>query len=117
MDFIGSITSPWEKINPNAYNGAEGQGLIILFNNILRTAIVVAGIWSFLNFIIAGYGFMGAEGNPEKITNAWNKIWQTLLGLVIVAGSLIIAAVIGYLVFNDWTAIISPKIYGPELSS
>jgi hypothetical protein len=115
-DIIGSITDPWATISPGSYPGTEGQGLIILLNNILKTTIVVAGIWSLINLIVAGFAFMSAQGSPEKITDAWNKIWQTLVGLTIVAGSLVLAAIFGYLVFNDPMAIIQPKIYGPGTS-
>ena len=106
---VGTIDSPWGT----RYPGEQGQGLITLLNNILRTAVVLAGIWALINLIMAGYGFMSAEGNPERITAAWNKIWQTLLGLIIVAGSYALAALFGYIVFDNPTAILNPVIYGP----
>ena len=112
-DIVGSVTDPWGTINPGTYPSGSGQGLIILLNNILKLLIVVAGIYSFLNLIVAGYSFMAAAGNPEKVTEAWNKIWQTLVGLLIVASSFILAGLFGYLIFGDATAIIQPKIYPP----
>ncbi|HUW21181.1 MAG TPA: hypothetical protein VMW41_00800 [Candidatus Bathyarchaeia archaeon] len=112
-DSIGTVTNPWETLNP-AYTGTSGEGLVTLLNNILKLAVVVAGIFSFINLIVAGYGFMSAAGNPEKITEAWSRIWQSLVGLLIVASSFVLAALFGYLVFGDPTAIISPKIYGPS---
>ena len=66
-DFIGKITPP--AVIKNFYTDDPGspKGLIILFNNILRLLIVVAGIYALLNFILAGYAFMSANGDPKKV--------------------------------------------------
>jgi hypothetical protein len=93
--------------------GSETFGLLAFLNNILKLVVVIAGIFAFFNLIIAGYQFMTAMGDPKGITNAWNKIWQSLIGLVIVAGSFALAAIFGWLLFGDATAILKPQIYGP----
>lgn len=99
------------------YNNDHGSGLITLLNNILNLMIVGAGIFALFNFIIAGYEFISAGGDSQKINDAWNKIWQSILGLIIVAGSFTLAAIFGKLIFNDFGAIINPKIKGPGLWS
>jgi hypothetical protein len=111
-DAVGEVANPWGVLNPN-YPAESGAGLVTLLNNLLKTAIVISGIWALINIIVAGYEFISAEGNPEKITKAWNKIWQSLLGVLIVAGSLVLAAIFGQIIFGDPTAIINPRIYGP----
>jgi len=110
-DFFGNIVAP-EPIQK--YAGTSGEGLMRFANNILKLAIVGAGLFAFFNIIIAGYTFMSASGDPKKIENAWAKIWQSLIGLLFVAGSFVLAAIFGKIIFGDWTAILSPKIYGPE---
>lgn len=95
------------------YNSEHGSGLITLLNNILNLMVIGAGLFALVNFILAGYGFITAGEEPQKIENAWAKIWQSLLGLVIVAGSFTLAAVFGKLIFGDFGAIINPKIQGP----
>ena len=110
--------NPFGQIVPpepfaSKYGGYE-TGLISFLNNILRLMIGVAGIYAFLNFIIAGYGFMSAGGDPKAVGRAWSKIWQSLLGLLIIVGSFVLAGIFGYLLFGDATAILKPKIYGPE---
>ena len=97
------------------YNSQHGSGLITLLNNLLNLMIVGAGLFALVNFILAGYGFMTASGDPQEIEKAWNKIWQSLLGLVIVAGSFTIAAVFGQIIFGSYDAIINPQIKGPGL--
>lgn len=113
LGIVGSVTDPWALISPNSYPTTGGQGLLVLFNNLLRTVIALGGVYALINIVVAGYQFMSSEGNPEKITVAWAKIWQTLVGLLIVAGSLALAALFGYLIYQDPTAIISPRIFGP----
>lgn len=87
-----------------------GRTPIDFANTILKVVIVGAGLYAFINIIVAGYQFLGAEGDVKKVETAWKKIWQSLLGLAFVAGSFVLAAIFGKLIFNDWTAILSPKI-------
>ena len=110
-DFFGTIDPP-EAIKKFSPTG-DPSGLIILFNNILRLLIVGAGIYALLNFILAGYAFMSAGGDPKLIDKAWAKIWQSLVGLLIIAISFALAALLGQILFGSPTAILNPKIYGP----
>ncbi len=87
------------------------EGLTMLAVNILRLAFLIAGIWAFLNFIVAGYTFLSASGDPKKITQAWEKIWVSIVGLVIIVASFILAAIVGFLLFGDPLFILRPKIY------
>ena len=110
---IGNITNPWLRFPDAKYPAEPGEGLIILLRNLFQLAIVAAGIFTLINLIIAGYEFISAQGNAEKVANAWNKIWQSLVGLLIVGAAFVIAALFGWLIFGDPTAIISPRVFGP----
>jgi len=90
----------------------KNGGLIQFANNLLKFAIIGAGIYAFVNIILAGFSFMSAEGDPKKVEQAWKWIYQSLLGLLVVAGSFVLAAIFGWLVFGDAGAILNPKIYG-----
>ncbi len=92
---------------------SDPSGLIMLLTNFLRLAFVIAGIWAFINFILAGYSFLSAGGEPKNISSAWQKISMTVVGLVIIVGSFILAGIIGFLVFGDPLFILRPKIYQP----
>ena len=111
FDFIGEIKPP-EAIQK--YGGGSVQGIIIFANNILKLAITGAGLFALFNFIIAGYTFLSAGGDPKKVESAWARIWQSLIGLLFVAGSFVLAAIFGQLIFGDPTAILNPKITGPD---
>lgn len=88
-------------------------GIILLLNNILKLVFVVAGIWAFFNFIIAGYGFLSAGGEPKNITKSWDRIWQSFMGLLFIVGSFLLAAIAGMLLFHDPSAILQPTL-GPK---
>ena len=110
-DIFGPIEPP-EAIKKFSPTG-DPSGLIILFNNLLKLLIVVGGIYALLNFIIAGYSFMSANNDPKKIDLAWAKIWQSMVGLLIIAVSFVLAALIGKLLFGDAKALLEISIYGP----
>lgn len=110
MGFFGTIDKP-----PGIEKYGDLQsGLIPFANNLLRLIILVAGLFAFINVIIAGYSFLGAGGDSKKVEQAWSRIWQSLLGLLFVAGSFVLAAIFGWLVFGDASIIIRPQIYGPQ---
>ncbi|KKU80764.1 hypothetical protein A2875_04870 [Candidatus Gottesmanbacteria bacterium RIFCSPHIGHO2_01_FULL_46_14] len=94
---------------------AAGKGFVLFFSNILRLVFLGAGIYALLNIVVAGFGFMSAGGDTKAIGAAWARIWQSLLGLVIIVGSFALAALFGYLIFGDAGFILNPKIYGPEI--
>lgn len=108
--FFGCVTPP---PGVGTYGSYE-TGLMKFANNVLKLIIVGAGIYAFFNIIIAGYGFLSAGGDSKKVEQAWNKIWQSFLGLAFVAGSFVLAAIFGWLIFRDPRAILSPQIYGPN---
>ena len=108
-DAIGTITAP-DSIE---VYGPGPEGILIFFNNVLRLLVVIGGLWAFFNLILAGYGFLGAGDDPKKMEAAWGKIWQSLMGLIFIVGSFVLAAIFGYVIFGNAGAILNPKIYGP----
>jgi len=113
LDVIGGITPPPPFQGGAGQYGGYQTGLIAFFNNIVRLLIVIGGIWAFINLILAGYGFLSAGDDPKKMEAAWKKIWQSMLGLLFILGSFVLAVIFGHLLFGDPTAILQPKIYGP----
>lgn len=107
---FGTVNPP-----PGVKNFAGGriEGITILINIILRTLIVGAGIFAVFNFILAGYGYLSAGGDPKKIADAGSKIYQSIIGLTVAAGSFVIAAILGAILFNDPGAILNIQIFTP----
>jgi hypothetical protein len=96
------------------YGSTPAGAFSMLIGVIIRTIIVVAGIYATFNFLIAGLSFMSAGGDPKKIADAWAKIWQTILGLLITAAAFVIGGIVSYLLFGDLRTIFSVRIFGPS---
>ena len=99
--------------NPYGTVDNQGGGLNLLLGNVLRLFFVVAGIIAFFNFIIAGFQYMMAAGDSKKLQEAWDRIWQSLLGLILVVGSFAIASIFSYLIFGNAAFMLQPQIFGP----
>jgi hypothetical protein len=95
------------------YPDVDQGGLAALLSIILKLLVTIAAIWTLLQIIFAGFGFISAGGDPKAIESAWSKVWQSVVGLTVVAGAFVLAAIFGYLIFGDAGAILSPKIYTP----
>jgi len=109
-NIVGKITNPLTKYG--GYDDAN-KGIVFFFSNILRLVFVVAGMYALINLILAGFGYMSAGGDVKQLTAAWNRIWQTMLGLAIIASSFVLAAVVGFILFGDPMFLLNPVIYGP----
>lgn len=100
---FGSVANP----NPT-FNGADGVFQFVSL--IFKLAGTVAGIFFVFQLIVAGYGYLSASGDEKKTAQAWATIWQSIMGIVIVASAFVIASFIGNLVGIDPT---NPTITGP----
>lgn len=109
---FGKVTPPQGIKIPVA--DTPGGEIITLLNIVLNVLVMAGGIYALINIIIAGYGFISAGGDPKAIESAWAKIWQSLLGLTIIAGSFLLAAIFGQLIFGKADAILNPQIYVPK---
>ena len=56
---VGTVKN--DQLAP-AYRSIAGGGLILFLTNILRLVFVVAGIFAFINLILAGFQYLGAGG-------------------------------------------------------
>ena len=107
---IGTINLPTalDKFQP-----VQSGGISQLLNIAVQGLIAMAGIYALFNFILAGYGFLSAGDDPKKMQGASAKIWQSVLGLTVAAGSIVLAAIFGYLIYKDPNAILNPTIPTP----
>ena len=63
---VGEITPP-----PIGYPDIEAGGLGSFLNNILMLITTMAGLFALFNLILAGYGYMSANGDEKKVQQAW----------------------------------------------
>ncbi len=105
FNIFGPISNPLPK-----YTSNSGEGIFAFFSNVFKLVGTLAGIYMVFQIIMAGYGYISANGDPKKTEAAWTKIWQSVLGLVIIASAFIIASLV-----ERFTGIkiLNPTIYGP----
>ena len=107
LQIFGSIEAPEALENfGTVQEGALGKFLQVTINLL----IIGAGIYALFNLILAGYAFLSAGDDPKKAAGAWAKIWQTMLGLAFVAGSFVLAAIFGKIIFGEYDALLKPVI-------
>jgi len=114
--FYGPVNPPatvQKFIDASGNGSAPGGGLVVLVNNIIKILIYGAGLFALINFILAGYQFIAAGGDTQKVEEAWAKIWQSLIGLIVVAGAFLLAALAGKLLLGEPGAFLQLKIYTP----
>lgn len=111
FQFFSPIAAP---VWVNKYGGGTcGGGLIIFLTNLLRLGVVAAAVYTLINLMLAGFQYITSAGDSKAIGQASEKITHTLIGLLVVAGSFVLAAIFGLLIFGDASAILKPAIYGP----
>lgn len=104
---FGTIDKPSSLSNfPDDPGAAFGK--LIQFG--LRALIIGAGIYALFNLVLAGYSFMSAGDDSKKVAGSWAQITQTIIGLSVAAGSFVIAALIGQLLFGNPMFLLTPSI-------
>lgn len=77
---------------------------------IIRLITIVAGIWALFNLIFAGFKYITAANDVKAVETAWQSIYMSLIGLIIIVSAFAIAAIVGGLFFGDATFIINPRL-------
>jgi len=114
-DIIGTVTPPGIFGSGSKYS-FEGGGVAFFISNIVRLLTIIAGIWMLINFILAGLAFISSQGNEEQVKNAWNKIFNSIIGMMVIVIAYALTALLSYLLFGDPSFILNPKISGPGLA-
>jgi len=111
-DIFGAINNPLSSTF-GSYGGIQTGGLLSFLSNVIRLIIAAGGIYAFVNIVIAGFQYISSGSNSDATSNAWRRIYMSLVGLVVMIASFALAAILGKLLFNSYGAILNPQIYGP----
>lgn len=106
---IGRVSPP-PFIKEGISSTGQLTGIMVFLNTILKLVFIVAGLFAFINIVIAGFDFISAGGDPKRVASAWERIWQSVLGLLIIVSSFLLAAILGLILFKDAGAILNPKL-------
>jgi hypothetical protein len=102
-DVIGTIIVPTGV--PSA--AADTGGFI---SALIRFIMVIAGLFTLWQFLSGGLAFITSNGDKGKLTEAQNKIQMSIVGLIIMAASFIIIAIISKVLFGDFNTILAPNL-------
>jgi hypothetical protein len=103
-DWIGQ-----DKITPplgGSYDDAGG-GLETFINNGFRFALVAFGLYALLNFVLAAFSYMSAQGETKNIEKAKKLITNSVIALFMLAVTFIVAGLIGALFFGSWDKLLN----------
>lgn len=106
---VGQIAPP-----PGVDKVVAASGPMALFafiNNLFKVAIFGGSIFFIVQIISAGYLYINASGDSKKTEQAWTKIWQSILGIVIIATSFVVASIVEQI---TGVPILNVKICGPN---
>jgi hypothetical protein len=101
-DVVGTIELP--KGIPSDI-GKTGD----FITTIVRFFLILGGLFTLWQFLSGGLLYITSGGDKAKVSEASNKITMSIVGLVIMAASFVIIAIISQLLFGDFTAILIPK--------
>lgn len=113
-DIFGKIETPKGiAAFDQAAGGSTAIGLIVFLSTGIRIFTIVAGLYVFLNILLAGFDYITA-GDNKAHQKVREKLTSSVLGLIVIVSAYTIAALIGLVFFGDPTFIINPTICGPE---
>lgn len=84
--------------------------LVKILNVGLNLVLIAAGLYTLLNFILAGFKYITSHGDPKATLEANQRMTYTVVGLIIIAIAPLIAAVLGIVLFGRYDAILNPDI-------
>lgn len=90
--------------------GSGEIGIILFVSNLIRLITIVAGIWTMLNFILAGWLYITSSGDSDTGSKVSTKMINSVMGFALIALSYTLAAIVGLLIFGDASYIINPQL-------
>lgn len=98
-DGLGPFAQIFCKGGKSADKDTAAQQAGIQLNKMISTIIgvmtAVAAIWFIFQFIIAGYQWIQSGGDKNNLSEARDKITNSLIGLIIVVAAWIIIGIVG----------------------
>lgn len=94
-------------IGPLGASGLSSSpvGVYIQFGRLVSAIIglltIIAGIWFLVQLVLGGYAWISSGGDKQAVQIAQKKIWNAILGLIIVIISYALAGIIGIILGID----------------
>ncbi len=81
--------------------GNPGQILTQVISNLVGILSVLGLIWFLIQIILAGYQFISAGGDSQKIKDAQQKLQNSFIGAIIVISAIFLFMLLGELLGID----------------
>ena len=93
----------------NSTGPAQLTGLETIFSTVISIAIGLGGVVFFIMFIVGGFSYLTAGGNPQAVEGAKKTLTYAVGGLVLIALAFLILKLIS--TFTGVPGILNFKIY------
>lgn len=87
--------------------------LEVVFGNLLTMSSAFIVLVLFIMFIVGGFNYITAFGNPEKIKKAQGTIKYALFGLILFVSSYLILRIIALIFLQDSNSLFHFTLPGP----
>lgn len=116
-DVFGQVTPPAgvQKYDALAQASGDAQsiGLLIFLSYAVRVATIIAGIYVFINFILAGYEYITSNGDTGAHNKVKDRLTMSIIGLVIIGVSYMIVALLSLIITGEAGFFLNPTIPSP----
>lgn len=102
-DVVGTIALPSSMSIPTEVS-QTGSFITV----IVRFFIIIGGLFTLWQFLSGGLTYITSGGDKAKVQEAGNKITMSIVGLVVMAASFVIIAIVSKILFGSFTAILAP---------
>ena len=75
--------------------GGEGAQISTLLNPFIINIFIISGLLAFFVIILAGFNYITAAGDKNKVEQAQHMLTYGIVGLVVVVTSFLITRIIG----------------------
>lgn len=112
-DVFGQIEAP--DVIQSGYGTIDGSGggIVPFISNILVLLTVIGGVVFLINLLMAGFALVASDGDSKKLDEVKNKFQTGFIGLLLMVGAPLIAALLGLFFTGSATTFLNPTIFGP----
>lgn len=108
-EIIGEINVP-KGVSLMNQDVGGGIGIVLFISNFIRFIIILGGIWAFINIILAAFLYLTGGGKADTHSKVSSKFTMSIIGLLLMIVAYTVAALIGYLFYDNARFILEPKI-------
>ncbi|PIR59366.1 MAG: hypothetical protein COU69_00655 [Candidatus Pacebacteria bacterium CG10_big_fil_rev_8_21_14_0_10_56_10] len=112
QQLFGTVSTP---PGVDRFDQASGGsiGLLFFVSVLIQTATIAAGVWVFVNIVLAGYDYIVGAGDSSAQQRARDRITMSVIGLVIIVSAHTIIAIGSAIIFGNPGFVLQPVLPTP----